>query len=245
MCRQVLLNLSSLAEAELGAALAASATPAHAGTAAEIAEKTAEGSADDGAAAEGVLPPTISALPSASVAVTLGALMPLFKVYMPYVSALTSAQSALRELISRSPPAAKLIRRTETARKASLPSLLLAPARRLTNYANTIEAMLKETADGAAERDFLCRSLSAVREVCELLDASLAEQQVCRPGLHVWCSRPGRANFTTRSPARCPRPHSVLSSRRARACSSCTTSSRRCSRRRASCPTASRCPIAC
>ena len=30
---------------------------------------------------------------------------------------------------------------------------------------------------GAAERDYLCQSLSAVKDVCELLDDSLAEQQ--------------------------------------------------------------------
>ena len=75
----MLLNLSSLAEAELGAALAASATPGHA---ANIGPKNAENAEDDAddEAYEGTLPAVISALPSASVATTLGALMPLFKV---------------------------------------------------------------------------------------------------------------------------------------------------------------------
>ena len=118
-----------------------------------------------------------AAAPSAAVATTLLRLLPSYKCYNLYVSGLSAAQQMFTTLREEDPEADALITAAESTANASLTSLLVAPARRLPNYALYIERMLQLTPLDATERTSFCRALGAVNEICAVVDASLADHE--------------------------------------------------------------------
>lgn len=115
--------------------------------------------------------------PSAAAASTLLALLPSYKCYTLYVSALTTAQHTLASMREADDSVHELLASAEANAGDSLTNLLVAPARRLPNYGLYVERMLKLTPLDAHERTAFCRALGAVNELCAVVDSSLADHE--------------------------------------------------------------------
>ena len=115
--------------------------------------------------------------PSAAAASTLLALLPSYKCYTLYVSALTASQQTLASMREADASVDELLAGAEVQAGDSLANLLVAPARRLPNYGLYVEQMLKLTPLEAQERTAFCRALSAVNELCAVVETSLADHE--------------------------------------------------------------------
>ena len=117
--------------------------------------------------------------PSTVCAATLRALLPSLKVYQQYVSGYHAASQKLRQLVAENPVFGRVVSEAEAKGDANerLAVLLVAPVRRLPNYGMYMERMIKLTPVDAPERPTFCQALSAVQELCSIVDASLAEHE--------------------------------------------------------------------
>ena len=115
--------------------------------------------------------------PSAAAAATLLQLLPAHKVYATYVAGLTPAQHALSALRASDASVQALLTAAEESTGVRLGALILAPLRRLPEYGMAMERMLSLTPLHAPERSQFCRALGSVHELCEVVEASLADHR--------------------------------------------------------------------
>ena len=115
--------------------------------------------------------------PSAAAAATLLQLLPAHKVYATYVAGLAPAQQVLGALRASDASVQALLTAAEESTGARLGALILAPLRRLPEYGMAMERMLSLTPLQAPERSQFCRALGSVHELCEVVEASLADHR--------------------------------------------------------------------